>query len=355
MRKSTSVFLDLLRVLAALTVFGAHVIQILYANSLWVPSHAMVIVFFVLSGYVIAFSSLGKAGLTARKYTIARLSRLYSVVIPALLLTLVLLLIGMAINPAYYRAVLTDYEAARFVITGLFLQSVWWRNLVPPDNGPFWSLGYEFWYYVIFGVVLFARTWQGKIGLTLLCCLIVGENVLLLFPIWLLGVALFMYGDRVVIPRGVAAAGFFLVIGTVSASMLLLPDYPEQGGYPPLFYSASYITDWIIGLQLGAVIWFYTRAFDALVYPERLARAVQWTAGHTFSLYLYHFPVILFFGALGIFNPTVWWQAAVEIVLILAIIVALSEITESKRGHWKKAMETIWDRCQPKPTGARGL
>jgi peptidoglycan/LPS O-acetylase OafA/YrhL len=349
MRKSTSVFLDGLRVLAAMTVFAAHIVKILYTESLWVPGHAMVIVFFVLSGYVIAFSSLGKEGLTAKKYSIARLSRLYSVVAPALGLTAFLLLCGRAINPTYYTMIHTDHEWGQFVMTGLFLQSVWWRNLVPHANGPFWSLGYEFWYYVIFGVVIFGRNWKWKVGLVLLCCLIVGGNVLLLFPIWLLGVALYIYRDTMTIPHRLAAGGFAVMVGLTLISMYALPEYPVKGGYPPLFYSASFVTDWILGLELAAVIWFYTRAFEAVSYPESLARAVQWAAGHTFSLYLYHYPTILFFYAVGIFNPYIWWQALLEIVLILGFIIALSEVTESKRLLWRKAMERAWDRWQPQP------
>jgi peptidoglycan/LPS O-acetylase OafA/YrhL len=352
MRKSTSVFLDGLRVLAALTVFAAHIVKILYTDYLWVPGHAMVIVFFVLSGYVIAFSSLGKVGLTAKKYIIARLSRLYSVVIPALLLTAVLLLCGRAINPRFYDQVLTDHEAGRFVVTGLFLQSAWWRNLVPPDNGPFWSLGYEFWYYVIFAAVLFAPDWKWKTALVVLCFVIVGENVLLLFPIWLLGVVLYLYRNSVKIPPRIAAFGFGIVVCTTIISMFALPEYPWLAGFPPLFYSAAFVTDWIIGLQLGAVIFFYTCAFDTISYSDGVARAVQWAAGHTFSLYLYHYPIILFFHAIGVFNPYVWWQAVIEIALILGCVIALSELTESKRHLWRKAMEHIWNRWQPEAKSA---
>ena len=347
MRKSTSVFLDGLRVVAALTVFATHIDKILYADAIWLPGHAMVIVFFVLSGYVIAFSTLGKAGLTAKKYVIARLSRLYSVVIPALALTAILLVIGRAINPVCYEGILLDHEVGRFFATGFFLQSVWWRNIVPPDNGPFWSLGYEFWYYVMFAIAVFFKNWKWKTALILLCCLIVGENVLLLAPIWLLGVVVYLYRDRFAIPRGLAAVGFVAMLVITVVSIFSLPEYPAKVGEAPLFYSASYLMDWILGLELGAVIWLYTRAFDTIAYPEAFARVVQWGANHTFSIYLYHYPIILFFFAVGIFNPQVGWQAVIEIALILGCIIALSELTESKRGLWKKAMEQIWSRWEP--------
>lgn len=341
-------FLDGLRVMAALVVFATHIVKILYADAAWVPGHAMVIVFFVLSGYVIAFSTLAKEGLTAKKYVIARLSRLYSVVAPALILTAFLLICGRTIHPAFYHAIQQDHEFARFIATGFFLQSIWWRNFVPPENGPFWSLGYEFWYYAIFGAVVFVRSWKWKTALVLLCCLIVGMNVLLLFPIWLLGAGVYIYKDKFAISRRAASIWFSVAVVLTICSIFLLPEYPAKVGQAPLYYAGSYLSDWILGLVLGAAIWFYTRAFEMVAVAERFARSVQWSANHTFSLYLYHYPLILFFGAVGIFNPHIWWQALPEIGLILASIICISEVTESKRGLWKRAIEDLWACWEPK-------
>jgi peptidoglycan/LPS O-acetylase OafA/YrhL len=351
MTKSTSVFLDILRVLAALFVFASHIVLILYGGAVWMPGHAMVIVFFVLSGYVIAFSTLNKKGLTAKKYVIARLSRLYSVVIPALLLTALLLFAGRMINPSFYKNIAQDFEGLRFLATGTYFQSVWWRNLVPPENGPFWSLGYEFWYYVIFGVCIFARNWYWKIGLTLLCFLIVGANVLLLFPIWLLGVALYLYADAVSIPKSIAAVGLVLAVAATILCVLFLPQFPAPVGDAPLLYSASFLSDWLLGLALAAVIWFYAKAMETVKYAGGFARLVQWAANHSFSLYLYHYPLILFFAAIAVFNPMVWWQGILQVFLILALIIGLGELTESKRGLWKRGIEYLWERWEP-PVGA---
>jgi peptidoglycan/LPS O-acetylase OafA/YrhL len=354
MTKSTSLFLDVLRVLAALIVFAAHVVDVDYPGAIWFPAHAAVIVFFVLSGYVIAFSTLHKKGMNVRTYTIARLSRLYSVVIPALLLTLILVICGNLINPSYYGRIVRDYEFERFIINALFLQSIWWRNLVPHDNGPFWSLGYEFWYYVVFGVLIFGKKWQWKTILILICCLIVGENVILLFPLWIWGACLYRYRNSLAISQRMAVLGFLFTLILTIYSTFSLPEYPGKVGVAPLFYAASYLTDWILGFELGAMIWFYTKALEKFSYPDGFARGVQWSANHTFSLYLYHYPCILFFAAVGIFNPHVWWQAILEIGLILTVIIMVSEVTESKRGLWKKVMESIWERWEPKAATIAG-
>ena len=89
--KSESTSLDLLRFTAAMTVFLHH------ANWLHLDDgalswfrrdvgHSAVVIFFVLSGYLIAATV--RAGDTAIDYAIKRASRVYSVAVPAVLLTM---------------------------------------------------------------------------------------------------------------------------------------------------------------------------------------------------------------------------------------------------------------------------
>ena len=90
-RKASRPLLDLLRFTAALTVFLHH------ANWLHLDGgalswfrrdvgHSAVVIFFVLSGYVIAATL--RPGATALDYAIKRASRIYSVAVPAVLLTM---------------------------------------------------------------------------------------------------------------------------------------------------------------------------------------------------------------------------------------------------------------------------
>ena len=106
--RSTSFFLDLLRLVAAFSVFGGHVIMLWYPRSYSAFEDRFgeraVIIFFVLSGYVIAFSTLRRE-CDPRAYVLARLSRLSSVVLPALVLTAVLQIAGTALKPVHLPAV----------------------------------------------------------------------------------------------------------------------------------------------------------------------------------------------------------------------------------------------------------
>ena len=74
MPRSTSIFLDALRLLAALIVFASHASYILFHASIWIPGHLAVMIFFVLSGYVIAYTTFRRP-CTPKEYAIARFSR----------------------------------------------------------------------------------------------------------------------------------------------------------------------------------------------------------------------------------------------------------------------------------------
>ncbi|MFQ3189263.1 MAG: peptidoglycan/LPS O-acetylase OafA/YrhL [Paraglaciecola sp.] len=71
-----------------------------------------------------------------------------------------------------------------------FVTQIWFLSAIPFSNGPFWSLGYEFWYYVIFAIVFYIKT-PIKYLLLLVICLFVGPKILLLLPIWLMGVMVY--------------------------------------------------------------------------------------------------------------------------------------------------------------------
>ena len=90
MTKALSLYLDVLRFGAAFTVFLAHYsVQRISGGFFW-PSfaygHTAVLVFFVLSGFVIAWvTETRERGL--EDYVLSRAARLYSVIIPAFIIT----------------------------------------------------------------------------------------------------------------------------------------------------------------------------------------------------------------------------------------------------------------------------
>src|ERR1700680_3766033 len=104
MPRSTSIYLDLVRFLAATTVFVAHAnfdrftggLPFLSRLGMDIANDA-VIVFFVLSGLVIAYVANTKEN-TLREFFLSRFARLWSVVVPALFLTVILDYVGSRIE-----------------------------------------------------------------------------------------------------------------------------------------------------------------------------------------------------------------------------------------------------------------
>lgn len=89
MKTGVSVYLDLIRGIAAIEVFLAHFGYPKFGDTLQILkpyAHLAVIAFFVISGYVIAYVSSEKES-DIVSYSISRATRIYSVAIPALIIT----------------------------------------------------------------------------------------------------------------------------------------------------------------------------------------------------------------------------------------------------------------------------
>ncbi len=165
-------------------------------------------VFFVLSGFLISSAVIRdhqNQRWTWAKYSTDRLTRLYVVLIPGLLLTLVWDLSGLHLfgtNPIYtgngadwindYFDVNSRLSSTALLGNASFLQTI----LVQPlgSNDPLWSLAFEFWYYVLFPCLYIAsfqssklRTRAGFLLVAIATLLFVGEGILIYFPIWLFG------------------------------------------------------------------------------------------------------------------------------------------------------------------------
>jgi peptidoglycan/LPS O-acetylase OafA/YrhL len=149
--------------------------------------HSAVVIFFVLSGYVI--SATQPAAGRALDYGIKRAARVYSVAVPAILLTWVLDFTASRLGFADYSTMYQLHKPWIYLPIALtFTGNMWYLSEPAFSNAPYWSLDYEVWYYVIFGIAVFARGPLRGIGLSLVL-VGMGPKQLLLFPIWLGGVA----------------------------------------------------------------------------------------------------------------------------------------------------------------------
>src|SRR6266446_3788396 len=105
MTNALSLYLDMLRFGAAFTVFVSHYADGRFSGGLFWQmqpyGHTAVLVFFVLSGFVIAWVTETRER-TLEEYSLSRLARLYSVILPAFIITAVLDHFAMAIDSRLY-------------------------------------------------------------------------------------------------------------------------------------------------------------------------------------------------------------------------------------------------------------
>jgi len=145
--RQTSIYLDVIRFTAALIVFVGHVSgQRLTKGFLWQVGPFMseaVTIFFVLSGYVIAFVREVRE-LTPRQFMVSRAARIYSVAYPALVITFILDSCGRLLEPSIYNAswgYSSENQVWRFIANAMFVNRLWFSDAAPGSDLPFWSLG----------------------------------------------------------------------------------------------------------------------------------------------------------------------------------------------------------------------
>jgi peptidoglycan/LPS O-acetylase OafA/YrhL len=333
MTSATSLFLDFLRVVAAFGVVLVHTAITQFSPVFALGpdyGHRFVIVFFVLSGYVISFSTFSRAQ-TAQNYAIARLSRLYSVLVPALLISAILLLIGRSINPDFYARLSRGHEVLRFGLSLTFFNEMWAFSAAPPTNTPLWSLAYEFWYYAIFGVWVFARQRISAVLLSLGIAALIGPKIILLLPVWLLGVATERFGTRFRIPPGIALTGLVGVLVALTIASRRLGSIPGEVGYPLFYFSNAWASDFVLGTLVAALILCFQHASVRWSFPAWLGAPIRHGANLTFSLYLLHYPILVFLAATLPYDHASRMTVALLLIGLLLIVALISAVTEARR------------------------
>jgi peptidoglycan/LPS O-acetylase OafA/YrhL len=322
MHRNLSIYLDLVRFLSAMLVFVVHANYQRFTGGLPVLGHLSdlgndaVMAFFVLSGFVIAFV-VNQKERNVREYAASRLARLYSVVVPALILTMLLDAVGSQIAPDLYtgRWFAYDNPLWRVLASLTFTNELWFSYTRPFSNGPFWSLGYEPWYYALFGAAHFLSGHLRYFAVGAIC-LVMGPKILLLLPVWLLGVWAYR---RTVNSTMSLSKGVALFFGSMAAylSFRLLegPDYllelskeifGEDVLYDKLSWSRKFMSSYVIGVCVA--LHFVGAATIAERWPRipaRLERPIRYAAGFTFALYLMHYPLLQFFAGL---TPVIGWE-----------------------------------------------
>jgi peptidoglycan/LPS O-acetylase OafA/YrhL len=312
-------WLDLVRGLSAIVVCAGHLRGVFFVDyaQLVAPTplqsaaylvtgvgrHA-VMVFFVLSGYFVGGSVLRQRGeFRWPGYLNQRLSRLWTVLLPALCLTALVDACTSLVRPqvlsgafaqAWASGPSIHYSSSPLTFVGnvLFLQTV----LVPQfgSNGPLWSLANEFWYYLLFplcleglGLLTGRSLLRRAVALALSAALLVWLPRVLVdnFAVWLLGVVLAMLPKRLLPPSSPVVVGLGLL---AFLAAVLVTKSPGVLARLPLSFDA------VVGL--GAALLVLTLLRSAGPRRSAVRWAAQWSSEISYSLYLVHFPFAVFLG-----------------------------------------------------------
>jgi len=313
--------LHLLRALAALAVMAGHARAFVLPDYELLPEpgamtaafyvvtglgHQAVIVFFVLSGFLIAGSVLDRTQSgrwSWRDYAVERLSRLWVVLIPSLVLTLLWDRLGMSMASApdgFYAGALDSlyhsgpaqpggavHNAGVFLANVFFLQTV--AAPTYGSNGPLWSLANEFWYYVIFPLGFIALTgrtaeiWRiGCAAAALALCLLLPRAMVWLGLVWLFGALVAVWhrraGDgRRALHPWIAAGLALLFIATLAAVRLAA--------------TPGVASDLVTGAAAALLVAALVHTDDRRMPGQPLVRALS---DMSYTLYLFHFPLFAF-------------------------------------------------------------
>lgn len=333
---TASVLLDVIRGIAALLVCCGHWRRMLFIDYpqltahrgiLFVPygmctmGYQSVIVFFVLSGYLVGGHVLRALDTWSwREYILQRGVRLWIVLLPALVLGGLLDATGthFQLAPKLYSGQVMNHLSTNvyqtltwktFLGNCFFLQTI----AVPMfgSNGALWSLANEFWYYLIFPLGMLAirgrypiwkRIAMGAMCLALLYA--VGSGIALSMGIWLLGalLAVLPVMKTTAWMRWLAAAIYAVFFATI-----LRPGV--AGSFP---------RSCVLGLGTFALLYVLLGARDAATgkWYERPSREI---AGFSYTLYLAHMPMLMLLTAL-LAGDTRWLPDARHLAIGLAVL-----------------------------------
>jgi peptidoglycan/LPS O-acetylase OafA/YrhL len=332
--------------------------------------HQAVIGFFVMSGFLVggaAINHLREDQPFLLEYFIHRFARIYLVLLPAILLTFVLDTLGRSVFAGagvYELPFLQIHYSPLLIFThALNLQGV----LAPyyGTNGPLWSIGYEFWYYILFPAVLLpwgrAYPWRKVCRLsaaTLLVIVLVTIRqgwFILGFLIWGMG-ALMVFPNRPLIRS--ASISLALNIVVVLALRTFISGETLQ-----IHPSLLHVSD-VISAAAFANLILTLRFSTARTWPLLEADIHRQLADFSFSVYAIHMPVLVFLrSALAWSIGSSWlrqsaapaqWLAlffAMSVTLIFAF--GFSRATEANTGAFRRQLRGFARRVDRAATASQ--
>ncbi|WP_246625498.1 acyltransferase family protein [Modestobacter italicus] len=299
-----------------------------------------VAVFFVISGYLVGGQVLRQARegrFHWGDYLAKRLSRLWTVLLPGLLLTLAVDSVSIGLDAVTVDAVGPDpsRDVGAAACNAVFLMPTRCESF--GTNTSLWSLAYEFWFYVAFAAATTA--WFAvverrplRLGAALLLfgavVVIFGIEVLWLFPAWLVGVG--VAGARLRLGADSRFEGWLarraVLAWAASASLLFVVALGSN-----LVQPTSYVGYPSVAIASVPLLWLCLGAGGER--PRRWVSVGEWVGGWSYSMYVFHRPLVV----LAVVISRDWWNGSqafttgavyVLAVMVIALTYPLYWLTE---------------------------
>ncbi len=310
---------------------------LVYFFSLFKFGHEAVILFFVLSGFVIHLNQARTLAqpqstkFSLKNYLFKRIVRIYPTLITSFVLIVILDFCYFFIHSGNWDVISQKYSVATFFYDFFLVPDspIWGHNF------PVWSLKHEWFFYLLYPLLFLVNKKNVFLGLFLPVLLyslyigglkmpFIGAACYTLLIWWLGSILADIYCQRIHIPIqwGAALVPISLVVIFIFKS-ISTPFY-----------------DLLLGLLFtGVLAMILTNKFSAL---SRFLSKFSIIGTFSYSLYLLHFPILSFFRLLIVDNsptkslPYHLWYVLISCIITVPVIYLIYYYTERVAINYKK-------------------
>lgn len=339
--KEQSCFLDIVRAISSQMVVVGHYFAFFYPGQIigtTIPFQNFgVVIFFVLSGYLIAMSTLNarQRGGTYFEFLINRFSRIYVTFVPGLIFVALIDFFvfestlykhGHAYNPLMFVMnlfMLQDYPLWP-IVGKLFSQ---FKNITSFGSGrPLWTLAVEWWMYLWFGYLVLGSLKLNRVNFKNLMItgflsvvpmyhMILGRGNALTW-IWLLGCGVLLLTTllyRYQIDKWILLLLACLFLGLMGMRFLIVKTFYDLQG--ALFFAGAF----------GALLLMVKQFCFSKRIPRSVNYLINVAAGSSYALYIVHYSIaeamlIRYGNQDPVFNFVICWILAQIVAVAIYLI-----------------------------------
>jgi peptidoglycan/LPS O-acetylase OafA/YrhL len=351
--------LECVRGIAGFYVFVHHIAHYSLAEAYpWLArpflfGQLAVMTFFVMSGFVIAYST--NESMTFREYFVRRVRRIYPLYLVAMLL--------MYVSQCVSRHTLIVPEARPLVVNLLMLQDggekpgVWSGPFM--GNAPLWSLSYEWFFYMAyFPIASFLRDRPNMQKYLVAALSVVGFFTFLVVPnpISVFLTYFVLWWSGVELAREYMAKGIVSFRGQVGSLLAVVAITLLWAGRVALVRQSVAISPWAhpmlelrhflttLGILVGGLVWFHLGGvgFRPLLGWGRRLEPIS------YAIYVCHVPVLTVSASLRLTPNPLY-----DILWVVPVAVGIAWLLERKLQPWINGAtaRSLPARPRPMPSG----